>query len=109
MDIQGKYCGNLDCDDGSGSGGKDWKVAGFTGKIMSSAWDCCGWNTRVMPSGDEERVIAYKRSLNGDVDVRVFATELITKAVVRDELPRGRLYMERKKEPPPSLEEPQDI
>ena len=91
MDIQGKYGGNLDCDDGSGSGGKDWKVAEFTGKIMSSAWDCCGWNTRVIPSGDEERVIEHKRSLNGDVGVQVVATELITKAVVRDEIAQGKI------------------
>ena len=29
---QGKYGANLDCDDGSGNGGKHWKVAGFKGE-----------------------------------------------------------------------------
>ena len=51
-----------------------------------------GWREGKLDEDSQKvQTSTYKRSLNGDVGVQVVATELITKAVVRDEIAQGKI------------------
>lgn len=60
MDIQGKNGRNLDCNESSASGGKNWRVDGFPGEDYTFSLRLLWGNVYVRSSGDEERVIKYK-------------------------------------------------